>query len=102
MNRLPENDPAAYQELLNEVKQEISKTRNKLKKQKEGCYWQIGRQIEKHLQNHQGESGYSKRLYSRMTHDLKVDERTLHKISETYRSYPKPIEYTKLKIDIKV
>ena len=87
---LSENAPVVYQNLVDTIRQEITKTRNELQKQKVICYWTIGRHIAKHLLNNQGKAGYNERLYPRLTNDLKIDERTLRQTTVFYRSFPKP------------
>ncbi len=85
-----------YLSLVNSIKQEISKTRNELQKQKAICYWKIGRHIAKHLLNNKGKSGYNERLYTRLTHDLKIDVRTLQQAVTFYKSFPIPCARTQL------
>ncbi len=90
MSAISRNDPDVYRNLVNTIKQEIRKTRDELQKQKAVCYWKIGRHIARHLLSNQGKSGYKERLYPRLTHDLKIDERTLRQTAAFYRSFPKP------------
>ena len=79
-----------YQNLVNTIRQEITKTQNELQKQKAICYWKIGRHIAKHLLNNKGRAGYNERLYTRLGHDLKINERTLIQTVAVYRSFPIP------------
>ncbi len=90
MSAISQNDPDVYRNLFNTIKQEITKTRDELQKQKAVCYWKTGRHIARHLLSNQGKSGYKERLYPRLTRDLKIDERTLRQTVAVYRSYPKP------------
>jgi len=90
VSALSDNAPGAYLDLVNTIRQEITKTRDELQKQKAVCYWKIGRHIAGHLLNNQGKSGYRERLYPRLTHDLKIDERTLRQTVAFYRSFPIP------------
>ncbi len=85
---LSQNDPDVYLNLVNTIRQEITKTRDELQKQKAICYWKIGRHIAKHLLNNQGKSAYNERLYPRLSHDLKIDVRTLSHTVEFYRAFP--------------
>ena len=71
---LSDNAPVFYRNLVDTIRQEITKTQDKVQKQKAICYWKIGRHIAKHLLNDQGKSGYNKRLYARLGHDLKINE----------------------------
>ena len=82
--------------LLNSIKQEITKTRDELQKQKAICYWNIGRHIAKHLLNNKGKSGYKERLYPRLSHDLKIDERTLQQAVKFHKSFPIPTARSQL------
>jgi hypothetical protein len=59
---LSDNAPVVYRNLVDTIRQEITKTQDKVQKQKAICYWKIGRHIAKHLLNDQGKSGYNKRL----------------------------------------
>ncbi len=47
MSAISRNDPAVYRNLFNTIKQEITKTRDELQKQKAVCYWKIGTHIPK-------------------------------------------------------
>ena len=79
-----------YLSLVNTIRQEITKTQNELQKQKAICYWKIGRHIAKHLLNNKGKSNYNERLYPRLSHDLKIDGKTLRQSVAFYRSFPIP------------
>ncbi len=96
VNAISQNDPDVYRNLVNAIKQEITKTREELLKQKAICYWKIGRHIAKHLLNNQGKSGYRERFYPRLTHDLKIDKSTLRQTVVFYRSFPIPGARTQL------
>ena len=87
---LSEPPPDFYLNLLNSIKQEITKTQNEIQKQKAICYWKIGRHIARHLLNNNGKAGYNERLYPRLTHDLKIDVRTLQQTVVFHRSFPIP------------
>ena len=87
---LSDNAPVVYRNLVDTIRQEITKTQDKVQKQKAICYWKIGRHIAKHLLNDQGKSGYNKRLYARLGHDLKINERTLLQTVSFYRSFSIP------------
>ena len=88
-NPLPEKAPD-YLNLINSIKQEITKTQNELQKQKAICYWKIGRYIAKHLLNFDGKSSYKARLYPRLSQDLNIDERTLQRTVKFHKSFPIP------------
>jgi hypothetical protein len=47
MSAISRNDPDVYRNLVNTIKQEITKTRDELQKQKAVCYWKTGRHIPK-------------------------------------------------------
>ena len=82
------NSTQVYLSLVNSIRQEITKTQNELQKQKAICYWKIGRHIAKHLLNNKGRAGYKERLYPRLSHDLKINERTLRQSVAVYRAFP--------------
>ena len=84
------NTPDVYLNLVNSIKQEITKTQDEVQKQKAICYWKIGRHIAHHLLNYDGKSGYNKRLYPRLSHDLKINERTLQQTVLFHKSFPIP------------
>ena len=73
VSAISESIPDVYLDLVNSIKQEITKTRDELQKQKAICYWKIGRHIARHLLNNKGRSGYNERLYPRLSHDLKIE-----------------------------
>ena len=79
-----------YLNLVNSIKQEITKTQDEIQKQKAICYWKIGRHITKHLLNYDGKTSYGKQLYARLTLDLKIDERTLQRTVKFHKSFPIP------------
>jgi hypothetical protein len=79
-----------YLDLVNSIKQEITKTQDEVQKQKTICYWEIGRHIAKHLLNNEGKTDYGEHLYSRLTLDLKIDERTLQQTVEFHKLFPIP------------
>jgi hypothetical protein len=97
VNALSENAPEVYRNLVNTIRQEITKTRDELQKQKAICYWKIGRHITKHLLNNKGKAGYNERLYSRLGHDLKIDVRTLQQTVSFHKSFPIPTARSQLK-----
>ncbi|HDH01451.1 MAG TPA: hypothetical protein ENG80_06555 [Nitrospirae bacterium] len=91
-----------YQNLVDSIKQEITKTQDELQKQKAICYWKIGRHIAKHFLNYQGKSGYNQRLYARLTLDLKIDERTLQLTVKFHKSFPIPAARSELNCEAPV
>ncbi len=93
---LSETTPDIYKDLVNSIKQEITKTSDELQRQKAICYWKIGGHIANHLLNSNGKSGYNERLYARLSQDLKIDERTLQLTVSFYRSFPIPNARTEL------
>ena len=90
MNVVPEAVPDVYLNLVNSIKQEITKTQDELQRQKAVCYWKIGRHISKHLLTNQERAGYKKQLYPRLVNDLKIDERTLQQAVKFHKSFPIP------------
>ncbi|HDZ02496.1 MAG TPA: DUF1016 family protein [Nitrospirae bacterium] len=90
VSAISKNTPDVYRDLVNTIRQEITKTQNELQKQKAVCYWKIGRHIAKHLLNNKGRSGYNERLYPRLSHDLKIDVRTLQQTVSFHRAFPIP------------
>ena len=87
---LSQTDQNVYLSLVNTIRQEITKTSAELQRQKAICYWKIGRHITKHLLNNKEKSGYGERLYARLGHDLKIDERTLQQTVIFHKSFPIP------------
>ena len=90
VNPLSLKNSEVYLSLVNSIKQEITKTRDELQRQKAICYWKIGRHIDKHLLNNEGKTGYGERLYPRLSHDLKINVKTLREAVAFHRSFPIP------------
>jgi hypothetical protein len=86
-NIQPINAPD-YLDLVDSIKQEITKTQDEVQKQKAICYWKIGRHIAKHLLNNKEKSGYNEQLYARLSLDLKINKRTLQQSVAVCRAFP--------------
>ena len=89
-NALTAKTPDVYQDLVNSIKQEITKTQDEVQRQKAICYWKIGRHIARHLLNNKGKADYNERLYARLSHDLKIHEKTLLETVKFHKSFPIP------------
>ncbi len=85
-----EIETLSYQNLVATIKQEITQTQLTIQQERAIGYWKIGEHIQKHTLKNKLKSGYGEKLYLKLSHDLKIDVRTLQQTVKFNQTFPIP------------
>ena len=88
--------PQTYTNLVQLVKEEIEEGRKVIERQKSTTYWKIGQHISRFILLNKHRAAYREGLFSRLSKDLNVGERTLQRAVKYAREFPMPTEKANL------
>ncbi|MBL7197219.1 MAG: thermonuclease family protein [Candidatus Omnitrophica bacterium] len=78
----------SYQKLLKNLKSTLIQGLKRIEQQRVKTYWQTGELISKYLLENKERAVYGESLFSRLSRDLKIDERTLYHTVAFFEAFP--------------
>jgi hypothetical protein len=84
--------PTTYDALREEVMRLLlagkERARQAVEREKTRTYWEVGRLLHRHLEQHGQRAAYGEQVMSRLAADLEMDRRRLYEMLRVYRAFP--------------